>query len=238
MKVRTAWISLSLVSAFLLSAVCGAVEVPKEASIAVTADCTYKLGTGDTRKKAKALALFGARLKAVNLAAKYLTHKGVLEHYEKKQSEIYCLTTDTIETSIVSEEFDPQLKSYSVKITSRITTLDFIKAQIENLALIKEEAHFTYGREMEQPVSGKIDPGKELSRAYRYIREGHWRIAIIYLDHLQKKYPNWGEVFMARAIAFYAMEDSVGMIRALRRACGLENQDACDELSGLDIELP
>ena len=237
MKAIAIWISSSLISAFLFSAVCNAEEVPKETAIAVTGDFTYKMGAGDTRKKASVLALFGAKLKAVNLAAKYLSHKGVLEHYENKQNEIFYLTTDEIQVSIASEKFDPQLRSYYVKITSWISPLDFIKAQIKDLALIKEEARFSYGKEMEQPVTKEIDPGNELSRAYRYIRKGHWRIAIIYLDHLQKKYPNWGEVFMARAIAFFAMDDSIGMINALRRACALENQEACSELSGLDAEL-
>ena len=126
-------ISLCLVSVFWLTAICGAEEVSKETGITVTADYTYKMGAVDTRKTARALALFGAKLKAVNLAAKYLTHKGVLEHYEKKQSEIFYLTIDEIQASIASENFSPQLKSYYVKIISKITTLDFIKAEIKDL---------------------------------------------------------------------------------------------------------
>ena len=238
MKAGILGICLVSVLYCLPAGMCSAADASKETAITVTADFTYKMGDGDTREDARALALFGARLKAINLAAKYLTHKGSLEHYEKKQNEIFCLTADGIQASILSEKFDPRLKSFHVRITSAISDLDFIKAEIENLALIKEEARFSFGREMEQPVVEEIAPGKELSRGYRYIRKGHWRVAIIYLDHFQKKYPNWGEVFMARAIALYAMDDSIGMISALQRACELDNSEACSELSGLSPELP
>ena len=111
--------------------------------------------------------------------------------------------------------------------------MDFIKAEIRNLELLREESAFSYSREREQPVMAAIKPGEELSRAYRYIRARQWRIAVIYLDHLQTKYPNWGAVHLAKAIAFYGLDDSIQMKKALQSACDSNSPEACQELESL-----
>jgi hypothetical protein len=209
---------------------CAADEQKKDDTIEVITEYTYRTGDKDSKGKSRSLALFGAKLKAVNLAAKYLTHKGVLEHYEKKQGEIFCLTTNQIQVSMIDEKFHQDTSSYYVKIKSEVTSIHFIKAQIRDVELEKNESSFSYREEMEQPVSKIIDPGEELSRAYRYIRKEQWRISIIYLDHLEKKYPHWGDIFLAKAIAFYAMHQVDKMVDALKTACSLNNQEACEEL--------
>lgn len=209
---------------------CGADDQKRDDTIRVITEYTYRTGDKESKEKSRALALFGAKLKAVNLAAKYLTHKGVLEHYEKKQNEIFSLTTNEIQVSIIDEKFYQDINSYYVKIRSEVTSIDFIKAQIKDVQLEKNESSFSYSEEMGQPVAKIIDPGEELSRAYRYIRKEQWRISIIYLDHLEKKYPFWGDVFLAKAIAFYGMDQIDKMVDALKSACSLNNQEACDEL--------
>ncbi|UCE51817.1 MAG: hypothetical protein JSV31_21520 [Desulfobacterales bacterium] len=223
-------ISLFL-SLFIISTwPCGADDQKRDDTIKVITDYAYRMGDKDSKEKSRALGLFGAKLKAVNLAAKYLTHKGVLEHYEKKQSEIFCLTTNEIKVSIIDEKFYQDINSYYFEIKSEVKSIDFIKAQIKDSELEKNESSFSYSEEMEQPVSKIINPGEELSRAYRYIRKEQWRISIIYLDHLEKKYSHWGDVFLAKAIAFYGMDDIDKMVDALKTACSLNNQEACNEL--------
>lgn len=227
-------LSLKKISLFFLLVIvssrpCGADDQKKDDTIKVINEHSYLMGVKDSKEKVRALALFGAKLKAVSLAAKYLTHKGLLEHYEKKQSEIFCLATSEIKVTIIDETFDQKTNSYAVKINSEITSLDFIKAQIKDFDFERRESKFSYSQEMEQPVSKGIDPGNELSRAYRYIRQEQWRIAIIYLDHLEKKYPHWGDVFLAKAIAFYGMDNDAKMADALKTACSLGNQEACNE---------
>lgn len=207
---------------------CSADNQKREDTIKVTTDYTYRMADKNSKEKSRALALFGAKLKAVNLAAKYLTHKGLLEHYEKKQSEIFYLTTNEISVSILDEKI--YQGTYYVKISSEITSIDFIRSQIKDVELDHKESNFSYSEEMEQPVSEIIDPGVELSRAYRYIRKEKWRISIIYLGHLEKKYPYWGDVFLAKAIALYGMDATDEMADALEAACSLNNQEACDEL--------
>jgi hypothetical protein len=200
-------------------------------SIQITTEFTYEMGGSDSNRKSRAIALFGAKFEAVQLAAKYLTHKGLLEHYEKKQNEIFCLAANEIKSTAIDEKADQKTGTYYVKVTSEVTVIDFIKAEIKNLELEKKESGFTYNQEMGQPVSETINPGEELSRAYRYIRKEQWRIAIIYLDHLEGKYANWGDVHLAKAIAYYGMDDLDKMLMALNKACALNNQEACNELS-------
>ena len=229
-------ISLVLLLLFASAWPCAADDQNRDDTIKVITDYTYRMGEKDSNKKSRALALFGAKLKAVNLAAKYLTHKGVLEHFGKKQSELFCLSTNEIKVSIIHEIFYQDKQSFYFKIESEVTSIDFIKAQIKDLELEKIESGFSYSEKMEQHVSKSINPGEELSRAYRYMRKGQWRIAIIYLDHLEKKYPHWGEVFLAKAIAFYGMDEVDKMVDELKTACSLNNQEACNELAGFSAD--
>ena len=223
-------ISLIALLFFMSTLPSSADDQKKDYTIKVITDYTYRMGDKDSKEKARALALFGAKFKAVNLAAKYLTHKGLLQHYGKKQNEIFCLTTNEIKVSIIDEKFYQDKYSFYFKIESGVNSIDFIKAQIKDTELEKIESDFSYSEEMEQPVSKVINPGEELSRAYRYIRREHWRISVIYLDHLEKKYPHWGDIFLAKAIAFYSMDETDEMVNALKTACALNSQEACDEL--------
>jgi hypothetical protein len=110
----------------------------------------------------------------------------------------------------------------------------FVKAEIRNAALEKEEMQFSLQEEMEPVVPQAIDPAKDLSRAYRYVRKHHWRMAIIYLDHLEKKYPHWGALFYAKAMGFKGMHETEKAIASLSLACDLGNQDACMEIEAAD----
>ena len=91
MPVRLRYVFLFILLVVPAAANSMAADAPGENSIVVVTDFTYHRGDTDSVPKAKALAQFGAKYKAVQLAAKYLTHKGLLEHYEKKQNEIFCL---------------------------------------------------------------------------------------------------------------------------------------------------
>lgn len=53
----------------------------------------------------RAMALYGAKHKAVLLAAKHLAGRGLLEDYGDKQMEIFCLLTDELKSSIIDESF-------------------------------------------------------------------------------------------------------------------------------------
>jgi hypothetical protein len=86
---------------------------------------------------------------------------------------------------------------------------------------------------MEQHISAEIDPGRDIAKAYRLLREKKWRIALIYLNHLEKKYPNWDSIYVAEALNHYILHEPVLMKKALNKACRLGNQTACDDLKNI-----
>jgi hypothetical protein len=202
-------------------------------TLEIVTDYTYQIGPGDSQKKYEALGLFGAKYKAVVLAAKYLSHKDLLENYGKKQKEIFCLAVNELKSAVVEKKLIDNGSSFYIKIKTKVTSLDFIRAEIKDLELEKDEKKFSLQDKMEQHISKSIDPAQELSRAFRYIRKMQWRIAIIDLEHLEKKYPNWSEIYLAKAIAFYAIHEIQNMMEALKSSCSLGNREACEDIEAL-----
>lgn|GEM_PF-927095 len=222
---------LPMISAMVLlnTAFLWASEDKLKDSIEIVSEYTYQLSTGESENLYESLCLFGAKYKAVFLSAKYLAHKGLLRDYGNKEKEIFCLAADGIRVSVIDKKIDDTGRKCSMKIKSRIRVTDFMKAEIKNGEFEDMEKKFSWKEEMEQHVFNSIEPGKELSRAYRYLRQRHWRIAIIYLNHLEKKYPNWDEIYFAKAIGFYATNNQTAMIEALNTSCKLGNREACED---------
>ena len=86
---------------------------------------------------------------------------------------------------------------------------------------------------MDPDVSKETDPAKEVAKAYRLMRNRDWRMAVINLDHLGIKYPYWGEIDMAKAISYYALRKPRQMKKSLEKACGLGNEEGCEDLKRL-----
>ncbi len=231
MKYTIKIICLFSLSIFIVPLLCIAAGGNNENTFEIVSDYTYHIDPGDSQEKYESLCLFGAKLKAVSLSAKYLNHTGVLNDFGAKQKEIFCLVTDGLKFSILEKKTMDKW-TYYVKIKTKIRIIDFTKAEIKNIELEKKENNFSWQEEMDQYVDKSIDPGKELSRAYRYLRKKNWRIAIIYLDHLQKKYPNWQELYSAKAIGFFATNKIQAMMNALKTSCALGNREACQDMEG------
>ena len=195
---------------------------------------SYHAGPGDSRQTAHALALYGAKYQSVLLAADQLAGRGLLKDYGDRQMEIFCLVVDKLQYSMLDDSFSEKDRIALTKIKSSVSLNDFVRAEIRNAEFEKEEANFTLQEEMEPVVPPAIAPAQELSRAYRYIRRHHWRMAIIYLDHLEKKYPHWGALFLAKALAYLGMHESERAISALSSACYLGDQGACLKLNEMD----
>ena len=195
----------------------------------------YQMEDHSSEDLAKKVALFDAKRKAIELAGKYLSRKSLIKSYELNRDEIYSLTAREIQTEILEEKRETVGKTsiYRLRIRARIQASDFIKAEMEDTKLEKKEAKESYRDEMEQYISAAIDPGRDIAKAYRLLREKKWRIAMIYLNHLEKKYPNWDSIYMAKAITHYILHEPVFMKKALNKACRLGNQMACEELINL-----
>ncbi len=195
---------------------------------------SYHAGPGDSRQTARALALYGAKYESVLLSADHLAGRGLLKNYADRQMEIFCLVVDKLQYSMLDDSFSEKDRIALTKIKSSVSLDDFVRAEIRNAEFEKAEANFTLQEEMEPVVPPAIAPALELSRAYRYIRRHHWRMAIIYLDHLEKKYPHWGALFTAKSTAYLGMHETERAISALSSACYLGDQEACLKLNELD----
>jgi hypothetical protein len=184
---------------------------------------------------AKKVAFFSAKRTAVDLAGRYFSHKSLIKTYELNREEIYSLVARDIQADILEEKSETIEKTptYRLRIRAKIMASDFVKAEIEDARQEKQESEESYREEMEQPISAEIDPGKDIAKAYRLLREKKWRIAMIYLNHLEKKYPNWDRIYMAKAIAHYILNEPVSMENALKEACRLGDGTACDDLKNL-----
>ena len=203
--------------------------------IEIEAEGRYRMAAGASIDLPKNLALFTAKRKAVDLAGRYLSHKSLIGVYELNRDEIYSLAAREIQAEILEEgqETVGQILTYRVRIRAWIDPSDFVKAEKEDAKQEKIEANQSYREEMEQHVPAEIDPGKDIAKAYRLLREKKWRIAMIYLNHLAKKYPNWDSVYMAKAITHYILHEPEFMQKALHKSCQLGNQIACDDLKNL-----
>lgn len=192
--------------------------------------CLFK--KGDSKQITKRLARFNAKKTAVELVGKYFKRKQLVEPYEHKKDEVYCILADEINEDIVKETWTStgDLSKYVVRIRVKITPVDFIRAEILNLQYEKKEAKITLRKKMEPSISKKIEPGYDLAHAYRLLRKAQWRVAVIYLDRLEMKYPNLGEIHLAKSIAYYAMHEIEAMKASLEHACRLGTDEACDDL--------
>jgi hypothetical protein len=196
---------------------------------------SYRMETDASVDLAKKMALFAAKRKAVDLAGRYLSRKSLIKVYELNRDEIYSLAAREVRVKILEEKRETvgKISTYRLRIRASVQASDFVKAEIEDNKQERKEANESYQEEMEQPISAEIDPGRDIAKAYRLLREKKWRITMIYLNHLAKKYPNWDSIYMAKAITHYILHEPVFMKEALSEACRLGNNTACDDLKNI-----
>ena len=201
----------------------------------IESEGNYQMVTAVSIELVKKMALFAAKRQAVNLAGRYLSRKSLIEVYELNRDEIYSLAAREIEAKILEENRQTvgKILTYRVRIRAWVQPSDFIKAEMEDTKEKKKEAKESYQEEMEQHISAEIDPGRDIAKAYRLLREKKWRIALIYLNHLEKKYPNWDSIYVAKALNHYILHEPVFMKKALNKACRLGNPTACDDLKNI-----
>ena len=227
--------SLIIMAMLFLLSFHGIVTASDHDIFEIETEGSYKMELDSSADLAKKVAVFTAQRNAVDVAGRYLSRKSLIKTYELNKDEIYSLTANKIQTDILEEKWETVGKSstYRVLIRARIQPSDFITAEIEDSKQEKEEIKKSYQEEMEQPISEDINPGREIAKAYRLLREKKWRIAIIYLDHLEIKYPNWDRIYMAKAVTHYILHEPVFMERALTESCRLGNKTACDDLKNI-----
>ena len=201
----------------------------------VETDGGYQILPGSSVELAKKVAFFNAQRKAVEVAGRYLSRNNSIEQYGPNRDEIYCLTAREIHADILEEKIETvgKTSTYRLRIRATIQATDFFKAEIEAAKLEREDAQASYRDEMEQHISAETDPGRDIAKAYRLLREKKWRIAMIYLDHLERKYPNWDSIYMTKAVIHFLFHEPAFMKKALNEACQRGNSMACDDLKNI-----
>lgn len=203
--------------------------------IEIITEFSYHAGPGDSKETAFALAIYGAKHLAVVLSADHLSGMGLLNDFGNKKMAIFCLVTEGLQFSKIDELFSEQNNVYMAKIKSMVSLSDFVKAESRNGALERKDLHLSLKGELDPDMPTKVDPAQELSKAYRYIGAQHWRMALIYLDRLEKKYPYWGDLFLAKSLGFQGMNESGRVREALSSACNYRNHEACVKLKAIKL---
>ena len=206
----------------------GAADGPTDDGGTLTTSFTYHAGTTDTPETARGLAIFGAKLAAAEQAAAALARKGLRRDDGERRMEILCLVADAASATIIDESVSgSDGGAFTLTVQSHITLADFVRAGIADAAFDREERHLSWQQEMEPTLPPDPAPGQALARVYRYIRRHHWRMAVIYLDHLSRQYPYWADPLLAKATAFQAMHETARAVQALKKACALGSAAAC-----------
>jgi len=220
----------------ILFSVNGAALAAENDIFEIKTEGSYVMEAGASVDLAKQVALFTAKRKAVDLAGRYLSSQSLIKAYERDRDEIYSLATREIEAEILEEKRETvgTTAIYRLSIRTRIQASDFVKAEMEDIKQRKKEKKESFYEEMEQHISKEIDPGREIAKAYRLLREKKWRVAMIYLNHLGEKYPNWDRIYMAKAVTHYILHEPVSMKEALGEACRLGDRTACDDLQNIE----
>jgi hypothetical protein len=178
--------NLIMAALLVLFSINGVVSAAEDDIFIIEAEGSYRMEAGSLVDLSKKLALFTAKRKAVDLAGRYLSRKSLIKVYELNRDEIYSLAAREIWVEVLEEKHQTvgNASTYHVRIRAQIKASDFAKAEMEDIRQEKKEAKESYQEEMGQPVSAEIDPGRDIAKAYRLLREKKWRITIIYLNHL------------------------------------------------------
>ena len=204
-------------------------------SLELVSEGKFQARAGTSKKLARQIALFEANKKAVESAGRYLAGKHLVLSYEQKKEEIYSLVATKIHSNVLAENIKSLGDTfvYHVRIRAIIHSSDYIEADILDKRLEIKEAHESLKEELEPEITAEIEPGRDIARALRLLRKEKLRPAMIYLNRLEKKYPDWSAIYMAKAMGFYLLHDPSNMKKELKRACAAGNASACDDLKSL-----
>lgn len=232
---RAIFCAMIIVSSLLISDHRIWAQDAKEDSLELVTEGKFQAQAGTPKKLARQIALFEAKRKAVESAGRYLAGKHLVLSYEQKKEEIYSLVATKIHSKVIDENLETSGNTfnYTIRIRAIIHSSDYIEADILDKQMEIKESREPLKEELEPAITAKIEPGVDISQAYRLLRKERLRPAMIYLDRLEEKYPNWAAIYMAKAMGFYLLHEPSNMKQELIRACKAGNASACDDLKSL-----
>ena len=97
--------NLIIATFLVLFSINGVVSAAEEDDIfEIEAEGSYRMAADTSVDLAKKVALFTAKRKAVDMAGRYLSRKGLIESYELNRDEIYSLAAREMEAEILEEK--------------------------------------------------------------------------------------------------------------------------------------
>ena len=230
-KIPGSWTALTLLL-LLIVAAAGPAGADDAVTLSIETRGAYDLGPGDSRALGRKLALFRARRAAAERAADRFARKDLIQFVDRDRDELVDLVADGLQSKIL-EDHCPAGGSSTACTVRTLTTVhlsDFIRAELTSLRLGTAEKEAGYRDEMAPRIPDHLEPGQVLARVRRLIDQKELRMAVIYLDRLTDRYPNWREIYEAKAAALRLQNRPDRMRRALNKACELGSPKACSEL--------
>ena len=165
-------------------------------------------------------------------AASWFEGQRLIQFENGDKNELVSLVADNLSHKLLRDVWKKKggAATYSVQIQAVVRLSDFIDAKLAALNFFRQEAEENYRDEMTPPLPDPFSPGLALAKAHWLIRKNELRIAIIYLDRLTQKYPNWREAYDVKATDLGLQNQPDAMREALKRACELDSPSACAKL--------
>ena len=200
-------------------------------SVSVETEASYTLSPGDSKSLARRLALFRAKRMAADQAADRFTAQKLIQFVDRDKNELVCLVADRLDAELLQDHCrtDGHTDTCTAQAITRVSLSDFIDAQLTSLRLGAED-EADYREEMAPEIAAPFRPGLALAKAYRLIHKKEWRMAIIYLDRITQRYPNWREAYEVKAVALNFENQFSARREALQQACALGSSTACADV--------
>ena len=218
----------------LVAVPAGSARADDPVSFSVDTKGSYTLGPGDSESLARRLAWFRAKRLAAGQAAERFERRRLIQFMDRDKNELVALVADSLNATERKDRCRPDGRSGSTTCIVRARVVvrlsDFIDAQLVSLELSRIEDRENYHDELEPQIQDPFEPGQALAKAYRLIDKHEPRMAVIFLDSLTRRFPNWWEAYEIKAMALRLQNQVAAMKQAYLRACELGRLTACSKL--------
>ena len=190
-KNRTIICTVVVVSLLLISGPHRWAQGAEADSLELVSEGKFQARAGTSKTLARQIALFEAKKKAVESTRRSLAGKHLVLSYEQKKEEIYSLVATKIHSNVIAENVESSGNTFifHIRIRAAIRSSDYIEADILDKQMEIKEANESLKEELEPEITAKIEPGVDISAAYRLLRKEKLRPAMIYLNRLEKNTP-------------------------------------------------
>jgi hypothetical protein len=216
--------------------------------VVVEAEGTYLMGDRDSKQTARELALYEAKRMALEKAGTALASSTRIENYEVVKDEILNRAAGRLKVEVLEEKWEHCDATMRVRIRIRAKVkpeyleVDLNDRQVSDSSL--QVVSHSYSTDFNQKehfqinLSRKNDPGNAIAKIYPLIRQQQYAVAMQKIKKLQNIYPNLARLYVLEAKIFYELHRKRESIKALRHACSLGSDWACQRLKNFQHPPP